>query len=73
MTSLVEAIKFEGPVSRVNIHAEPVQFSHIWEYFLSNLCVGMCSIESTTRTLSCSVILGPRISQLVDMYHIFNG
>jgi hypothetical protein len=72
MTSVVEAVRFVGPVSRINIHAEQVQFSQIWEYFLSNLCVGMCSIEPTTGTLSCSVILGPRTLQLVDIYHVFN-
>jgi len=36
MTSVTCAIKFVGPVSRVNIHAEQVQFSQIWEYFPSN-------------------------------------
>ena len=74
MTSVVKAIKCVGPVSRVTIHAEKVQFSQIWEYFLSNLCVSMCSIEPTTGTLSCSVILGPRTtSQLVDIYYLFNS
>ena len=73
MTSVVGAIKFVGPVSRVNIHAEKVQFSQIWEYFPSNLCVGMCSIEPTSGTLSCSVSIGPRTSQLVDIYHVFNS
>jgi hypothetical protein len=71
MTSVVEAIKFVGPVSHVNIHAEQVQFSQIWEYFLSNLCVGMRPVEPTTGTLSCIVILGPRTSQFV--YHVFNS
>jgi len=29
VTLVVEAIKFVGPVSRINIHAEQVQFSQI--------------------------------------------
>jgi hypothetical protein len=71
--SVVEAITFLDPVCRVNILAEQVQFSRLLKHFLSHLPVALYSVEPTTGTLSCSVILGPRTSQSVDIYSILKS